>query len=184
MPVACPEAPPTPRCYREELDGTRSETRCPPPPEPELESRWYGWQILIVDGASIVTMPILVGVGGYFLGGPIVHAAHGHWGTSAASLGVRVAGPIIGIAAMGGFDCKGDFCGLGALVGAVAGAGGAIALDVALFAHEKVPVSGDTESASRDHTRLRHFSLKPSVTPEMTPSRELHGVSLGVAGTF
>lgn len=176
---------PPPVCVRVLPDGTNEPIACPrvtPPPrepETEMESRWYGWQILIVDGASIVTMPILVGVGGYFLGGPIVHAAHDHWGMGALSLGLRVAGPTVGILAMGGADCKGDFCGLGLLLGAAVGAGVAIAIDVALLAHDEVPVTKAPERAAAPI-----FSIKPSVTPELTPRRELHGVSLGVSGTF
>lgn len=149
------------------------------PPETEMESRWYGWQILIVDGASIVTMPILVGLAGYVLGGPIVHAAHDRWGIGALSLGARLAGPTLGILAMGGADCKGDFCGLGLLVGAAVGAGVAVAIDAALLAHEDVPVTRRSERAA---TPI--FSIKPSIAPELTPRRELHGVSFGVSGTF
>ena len=144
-----------------------------------MESRWYGWQILIVDGASIVTMPILVGLAGYVLGGPIVHAAHDRWGIGALSLGARLAGPTVGILAMGGADCKGDFCGLGLLVGAAVGAGVAVAVDVALLAREDVPVTRSPERAAAPI-----FSIKPSIAPELTPRRELHGVSLGVSGTF
>src|SRR4051794_39143549 len=52
----------------------------------EQETAWYGWQVLLADGASFALMasaiaarspvPGLVGVGGYVLGGPLVHALH------------------------------------------------------------------------------------------------------------
>jgi hypothetical protein len=41
--------------------------------------------------------PFYVGVAGYALGGPIVHAAHGDWGRAGISLSARVVLPVVGI---------------------------------------------------------------------------------------
>jgi hypothetical protein len=75
---------------------------------PAKPQRWYGWPILITDGtaygllalalsddrtAPYVALPIM---GGYLLGGPIVHAANGRWGRAGISLLLRGALPVGG----------------------------------------------------------------------------------------
>lgn len=77
-------------------------------------SVWYGWQTLVLDGAthSVAALALfaeatqeigaLIGVVGgleYLLGGPVVHWAHGHGGRGAASLGLRLATPIVAVVA-------------------------------------------------------------------------------------
>jgi hypothetical protein len=86
-----------------------------PPPSaplvvtPVVES-WYGWETLVVDGASVSLMTMaaasdnqgaqgpfaLGGVVGFSLGAPIVHAAHGRWGIAAADVAMRVGGVFLG----------------------------------------------------------------------------------------
>lgn len=60
---------------------------------------WYGWQTLLVDGgvigASLATQNSLVFLGGYTLGAPIVHWAHGNVLRGVGSLSVRLAAPLI-----------------------------------------------------------------------------------------
>lgn len=85
-------------------------------PRPARPARqWYGYQTLVVDGASVVggvalsltardkhgdpLHPALaIWVPGYVVGlfgGPIVHFAHGRWKTGLGSLGLRaLAGPV------------------------------------------------------------------------------------------
>jgi hypothetical protein len=126
------------------------------------ESSWYGWQTLIVDAGSVAVAALgwekqalsAVGVGGYLLGGPIVHAVHGRGISAAGSLGLRLAAPLVG--AVIGYEAGGGACqraketdrtdpadGLGAAFGALAGASvgvlGAIILDAALLARETQP---------------------------------------------
>ena len=115
--------------------------------------QWYGWQTLTVDagaitlGIALMLEPDSAGVGasmllgGYLLGGPIVHAGHGAWGKAAASLGTRVGAPFAGaILAVAFTECGDDWCELGyAVVGGMLGAVGAIALDAAVYAYEPVP---------------------------------------------
>jgi hypothetical protein len=119
----------------------------------EPERRWYGWQTLTVDAAAITLGIALaaenetagVGVsmliGGYLFGGPIVHGSHGAWGKAAASLGTRVAAPILGaVLAVAFTECSGELCSIGyAAVGGLVGAAGAIALDAAAYAYEPAP---------------------------------------------
>src|SRR5689334_4180827 len=78
-------------------------------PVAPTRSETYTLQILAVDAASVGLVFAggvvdgnlgegisTVGLGGLTLGGPIVHAAHGHWGRSALSLGMRVVLPVVG----------------------------------------------------------------------------------------
>jgi hypothetical protein len=65
---------------------------------PTSRSSWYGWQTLLVDGgvlgATLATKNHYVFLGGYTLGAPIVHWAHGNVWRGFASLGLRVAAPL------------------------------------------------------------------------------------------
>ncbi len=73
----------------------------PPPPEPAIERRWYGWQTLTADGASLAVLVtgaatqqgalLTIGGLGLFLASPSVHWAHGHLGKGFLSLGLRAA---------------------------------------------------------------------------------------------
>ena len=70
------------------------------------DEEWYGYQVLATDlgggalvaGGVMADLPAmwLSGAGALLLGGPIVHAAQGNHGRAAASLGLRVGGPLLG----------------------------------------------------------------------------------------
>lgn len=109
-------------------------------PTPPSDS--YGWQIGLVDATSIVLVLSaassdsestgMLGIGGYLLGGPIVHARHGNLGRGFGSLALRVGLPVlVAKLATGMDDCDPeyqDFCGedemayriMGGLVGVFA----------------------------------------------------------------
>lgn len=114
----------------------------PVPPTPTMRRSYAGY-ILLADGLSVATMPLLIGFGGYFLGGPIVHWTKGNVEAGFGSLALRVVMPVAG-AALFLVPC-GNHCGyegfILALVGVIAGAGGAVAIDAAVLAREEVPVS-------------------------------------------
>ena len=137
------------------------------------KKRWYGGPILVTDGiayGSIAlgfgvweTAPVAIPIGvlTYALGGPIVHMAHGNWGRSAISMGVRVASPIVGLAiganaqnsnyddSSGGGDRAEALLG-GVFVGMLA----ATLVDAALIAYEPVsesPTVAPTVSLGKDH---------------------------------
>ena len=67
--------------------------------EAKTKTTWYGWQTAIADGAAIagglVTGNALVLAGGFTVGAPIVHWAHGNVLRGFASLGVRVGAPAL-----------------------------------------------------------------------------------------
>jgi hypothetical protein len=127
-------------------------------------SSWYGWQTLMADGAWLLVSVAAVGagatggpsealgwvsLGGYFLGGPIVHFGHGNVGKGLGSLALRSGLPILagGIGAKAATaDCGGgEWCGVGgALIGGLAGVVGAIVLDAAVLGYERVPERNST----------------------------------------
>lgn len=124
--------------------------------------RWYGWQTLAADiGAVTLTLVLganvderndaavigtaALGATAFLLGGPIVHAAHGHWDKAGISLALRAGlvllaagvGAAIGADACGQYHYDHEFCAEGyALAGAVIGAGAAVIVDAALGSDE------------------------------------------------
>jgi hypothetical protein len=64
-------------------------------PPVEMETRWYGWQLLLADTASLLVMAnggnagIAVGAGGLLLGAPALHVANHNYVGAVASLAVR-----------------------------------------------------------------------------------------------
>jgi hypothetical protein len=81
----------------------------PAPAAGATASRWYGYQILIADGASLglLTLGVLssgtglavLGAAGYVAGGPIVHGLNGQGGRAAGSVALRLLGPVAGFGA-------------------------------------------------------------------------------------
>lgn len=177
------------------LADEEAEAQAEPARGPTLETRrWYGWQTLMLDGAAMVMTVGAGHMGGsgnddstaqvlgvsalavYVLGGPIVHGANDHWGKAAGSLAMRVAAP----AALGALfyygsealtDCESAMfgCGLMGLFGGVLGVAGAIAVDSAVIARERVPAPPPNQ----------WVSLAPSVAP-----RREGGMTFGLSGTF
>lgn len=115
-------------------------------PEPKTK-QWYGWETLICDGASVVTSPILIGIGGYFFCSPIVHLAHGQPIHALASFGTRFSAPItlalggglLDAAAQSDGRCELSCGVVGAVVGFGLGIVTAIAIDAAVLARKEVP---------------------------------------------
>ena len=175
--------------------ATERLTRPANEPEPAQRS-WYGWQTLTIDGvaaallfASIAstdasnndaTGGMLVIAGGtYLLGTPIVHAMNGRAGIGAASLGIRIGLPIIGLLAFGTDSQSLE----GAAAGFILGMGTAVAIDAAVFARKRPPGadlphapparSSDPAGAGGTTTRL---------APSLMPTRG--GALAGMIGVF
>lgn len=129
-------------------------------PPPTVERRWYGWQTLLSDAASIGLFVSgvnddgrgdirpAIGLFGYALAPPIIHAAHGHALKAFGSLGLRLGAPVVG--AVVGFAMAGceesddhyddsDWCGAsGAIGGFMVGTAGAMLFDAVVIANEDV----------------------------------------------
>jgi hypothetical protein len=158
-------------------------------PTAEPVMHWYGWQTLVVDlsagalaGGAGFYEPALLGtaVGAYFVGGPIVHAAHGRWAATGTSIALRVGIPAgaafvgAGLGAVscgatgvdgsggGGIPCYVVGAGLGAILGALT----ASLVDAFALATEPEPRASD----------------KPSVAPTVSLVRG--GGSVGLVGQF
>lgn len=144
-------------------------------------SEWYGWQTLLVDGASIGLTwggmtswhhdhaMLYLGMGTYALGGPTVHLAHGRPGAAAGSLLLRVGLGFGGMFAGASADHDGESF-AGAAYGLLAGMLAASAIDAAALGHEDV-----VRPAERPQSGL-------SMSPTVSASR--HAGAVGLAGSF
>ncbi len=144
----------------------------------------YGYQIALADGAALAAGLITenggVMIGGYLLGGPIIHLAHDQIGRGFLSLGLRVGLPYLGAiagAAVGESNCQGSddelFCGLGEIiVGGLLGAATASVIDWTLLARKTTTT-----------TRQALFEVgSVRANPNLGVTRG--GVSLGLSGSF
>lgn len=153
--------------------GARTAREPAPRPTDDRGPRWYGWQTLIVDGASLLTLPFAppIGVTGYFVGAPIVHLAHGRPLASLASVGARVVLPVGAMLAVGvGADDGWSRAIEGLAIGTVA----AIALDASVLSWKREPRRQEEEARTAPVRRL---------TPTAHLRRE-GGVDVGVALAF
>lgn len=110
------------------------------------DTRWYGELILGVDAASLALFaaaiptkrpePLLLGLGGYLVGAPVIHGAHDHGVIAMPDLGLRLGmfatGAQVGASVTRGedFSTRWDATLGGALLGAVIASG----IDIAVFA--------------------------------------------------
>jgi hypothetical protein len=141
----------------------------PPPPRarepvkdraPKTRERWYGWQSLSTDAASLLLLVVgsavsdsrgdadeiltAGAVAGYLLGGPATHFMHENPGSGLVSFALR-AGLPIGFGYVGTTleKCppEADFCGIaGAILGGILGIATAITIDAAALGYDEVPV--------------------------------------------
>ena len=140
---------------------------------------------LALSGATAEAGGVVL-VTGYFFGGPIVHWSHGQVGRGFASLGIRVAAPLL-FAGLGYavFQRNGSGEDLRGLAGAILGFGlgvvSAIVVDAAALAYEKVDEDDDD---ARALTRRRQ-AQRPIVTwsPWAAPRTEGGGM-IGLSGTL
>jgi hypothetical protein len=148
-------------------------------------TRWYGWQTLSVDGASLAVLiggasadaGAIAGIGalGAVAGAPVVHVIHDRPGAAVGSLGLRLALPIIGAAVgAGAANCSKDhemFCGLGEVaVGFMIGATAAVVIDASVLAHETVV----------DEEPVPSWTLR--VSPVVDPNRRMGAIT--ASGVF
>jgi hypothetical protein len=143
---------------------------------------WYGWQTLVVDSIPLLGLALTAAgsshgdereelvvafSAAYFVGGPIVHMAHGQFGKAVLSLGIRSAGPLLIVA--GNQDALQDTSGGAALIViGVLAIPTAIAVDAAAIAREDVVKD---ESAS--------ILQRVGIAPWVDPKRGIAGLSLG-----
>lgn len=149
----------------------------------------YGWQIALVDGGAALLLLSaasndsesigLLGIGGYLVGGPIVHSAHGNAKRAVGSLALRVVLPVVGarlLISMNECDPQiTDFCGEDEMVYRIIGGGigvmAAGALDWFLLGRQKKKET--TPALSLGGVRVQ---------PTLYPSAS--GAQLGVMGQF
>ncbi len=126
----------------------------PPPPAPPVK-RWYGYQIMLTDLASIVLLASsrdtrYFGTMAFLAVPAVIHGVHHNTSMAIASpllrVGLPVAGLLIGASSENcshNSSSDADWCGLeGAIVGAGVGLLTAMILDYSLAVYEDVPSYG------------------------------------------
>lgn len=144
-----------------------------------IERRWYGWQTLASDAASLGIVLSLrdptatkIGVLSYLTVPPLIHVANGNYAPGLGSLGLRLLAPPVGAVlglAVGAAVCRGDHDCLEVPVAAGFGVGvaAATALDASVLA-VKQPA----------HPVGVGFHWRPVILAGKKDAR------IGVAGTF
>jgi hypothetical protein len=156
----------------------------------DLEGRpyapiWYGKTLLIADGISILTTPILIGVLGYVAAAPIIHLRHDRYAIAALSFGLRIAAPSTGVGlflAAGGKAKSGPFAIIpepGIIVAGFVGALAAMAFDDFFLAYDPPPARRATSTSTSTATAKAAKAVKAKLVPFATPNGEL-----GVAGSW
>ena len=157
--------------YAQRAHATPVAEELPPAAaESERQTRFYGWQTGLVDGAALglftaglATMKLCVlspcnnstsesflalSLATYAFGAPTVHGAHGRWGTAGASFGLRMAPIVVGAP----------------LLAADEGSGGAV-----LFGGAIIAMIVDSTVLAREP--VRPAAAKVQVTPVVDPQR-------------
>jgi hypothetical protein len=172
-----------------------------PPGEPSLGrdtaafERWYGWQTLLTDSASLSLVGIgvataestsgggrgaaialsAVGAIGYALGGPIVHFEHGQKGNALGSLALRaglpvggaLAGYLVGLGGCAGKEDPGVPCPVAtSMIGGVTGLAAAVLVDALGLGYGPIASEGRT------------VVFAPTVEAAQS------GVRVGISGAF
>jgi hypothetical protein len=157
----------------------------------EPERRWYGWQIILTDGAALASLAAFSDGNGwadlalalYLGGGPVVHLAHQNPAQAGGSLGLRVLAPLGG--ALMGFllstienpncDCSQGLVGVGG--GLVVGTLAASVVDITVLAYD-VPSVQSRAHAEPLGLRLAPVAALPrDSTGHMAPT-------FGLVGSF
>jgi hypothetical protein len=150
-------------------------------------TRWYGYQLLLADALSVGLIYAgagsdtgalaTAGVGGMFLGAPIVHAVQGEPGRAFGSLGLRLAMPLAGAAiAMWAYDRSNrDRESCDCMGGALAGMGGMVLGLGAAMLTDALFLGWRPETSARQR---RSIAMIPSIG--VAPG----GGSVGLAGRF
>ncbi|EYF05242.1 hypothetical protein [Chondromyces apiculatus] len=162
-------------------------------PSEGSERTWYGWQTLIVMGASSAffvvpfatgdTLLVGVPVMSFVFGGPIVHFAHGRIGRGFGVLGMHF-GIATGSALLGaGLACAGGRCGSGEFSGVAAFLGAAAGASLGLLASNIIDVAALAYTdPQEERKKVREQAFQLSIVPQLSISPD-HSF-IGLAGTF
>ena len=166
-----------------------------PYPMPEKPQRtWYGWQTLVVLGistgtialstldrnGSVAAITVPIGLGGFLLGGPIVHWAHGKTVKGFISLGMNAGAVLVGAGVGASVSCAagcsssqgGFFVFFAAAVSSGIALVSANIVDVAVFAYDERPAQRPASVGGLP------FTLAPTL--DVRKDR----ASFGLMGTF
>ncbi|MGK3969184.1 hypothetical protein WMF01_52415 [Sorangium sp. So ce1667] len=184
-----PGYPPPPPGWTWSPVPWRPETAAGGGEQPATKTVWYGWQHLLVAVGSLVLVPVgagaesealvLVGVGGFALGGPVTHWVNGNVGMGFISLGLNAGGAfgggMIGLALVSSGRGLAELSGL--LFGGSLGLLAANIIDIAALEYEE---RGATERESYDYIRVRSPRLRLAPHVGLAPG----GATFGLGGAF
>jgi hypothetical protein len=190
-PIACPYQP---EPFNEVTLTAPPASRLAQPVRPSSAKRkWYGYQLMLDDAASIALIAGAAGKGAaislgelsFFFGGSVIHGVHGRAGLALASPLMRVSlaliGARIGVAAEHCGSTNDDFCGLGGAL-----LGGGIGLLTAMMADYSLSWTDASPDAEGDLGPPVATSHKPGVnftTAGLAPLRD-GGASVLLGGRF
>lgn len=135
----------------------------------KLERRWYGWQTLTLDAATVAVSLLANSeyafLGGYWGASPLLHLAHGNAGHAVGSLGLRIGLPLLGIGMGKGVGADGESGDPGIFLGALLGAAVGAVVDAAWLGWEdvRVPAPATTPAGASPAPSSRAES--PVVSP-------------------
>lgn len=156
-------------------------------------TRWYGWQTFCADGVAGAFFvgaiaakqnTVLFGFSGvsFVVGAPVVHVAHGQWGTALGSAGMRIVAPLLGAvigsqydgsagsASSGGsHDSSTTWTTAGVAIGGLA----ASVVDGLMFAYTTTPPSHAVAS-----------DPGPRIDPVPNLIVSSHSVAIGISGAL
>jgi hypothetical protein len=171
----------------EEDDRDTPESR---PPREEPDRTWYGWELMIADGASVVALvsPIpSFAVPTHLLAPPLIHAANGEGRSAWLSVGLRSGVPLAGIglgflgAHLGACDKASDSChGSWVLGGLLVGMAVAAIVDDTVLAWKETKDPSDPSY----FTAVRRPRQSPGVSFGVGVLPYRSGAGLGMAGQF
>lgn len=150
------------------------------------ESKWYGEQVLLMDGVTVVLVAAGATGGGPFLAAGLVtylfapaavHMTHDRGGAAVLSPLMRVGLPflcILAVAETGSSGGNGSYDDGWIAAPLLAGVAGAVAIDAAVMSYEEVAVTEDERAGAFGAVVAWHPSL--ALTPE--------GARVVVSGAF
>jgi hypothetical protein len=154
---------------------------------PPVVRRWYGWEPLAADAGSVALglaglaahgstgqTLMLAGAGGFVIGAPAIHSAHGHSGKAALSLLLHTTCPLLGLffgSLAGAFSGSGHALDSTVTAGFTVGAVTASAIDAFVLAREDVTPAPPPPP-----------DLRARIEPRVAPTRG--GALVGIGGTF
>lgn len=197
--------------HADETNGPGASTT-EAPAAPKTESRWYGYQTLASDAASVAFVAIsassdskpvatvsgVMGLATFAIAPGVIHGLHGHTGKAVGDVAIRVFAPLVGVGAgalIGAATYHGHDDGtFGGAVGDVAGVmaatlegaliGGLVGVGTAITIDAAVLAREDVPVEKKEAPPpVAKAKAGPTFHPSAAPTKD-GGFMAGLSGTF